>query len=304
MKKLFAGLLFALWFAVPASAQTARVVPACGTLPQSYASGSTRDLTQDVNGNACIAGSFSQTGGTVSNATDAQATTATNQGSVSYNYGFNGTTWDRLQVDASKFLKVNCTVGCSGGTFNNNADAVATSAANGQVAAWLYGFNGATYDRLQVDGSKQLKVADVNVVAAINSPTPAGTNRIGYVTDDPCNNASAKVYTPVNVVTATNVIIAGVAAKKKYLCGIFLYPGGADNVAIYQATTGTSCATAQVAIVGGTTTATGFVMTAQAGFAVGNGSAAFAATTVVNTDICITTSAAVQLSGSVVTADQ
>src|SRR6267142_3447733 len=158
MKKLVASLLFALWCVAPASAQTARVVPVCSTLPLSYAQGATRDITQDVNGNPCIAGTFSQTGGTISNAASGQATTSTNQGSVAYLYGFNGTTWDQLQVDASKFLKVNCATGCSAGTFNNNADAVATSATNGQVAAWLYGFNGTTYDRLRADTTNGLWV--------------------------------------------------------------------------------------------------------------------------------------------------
>lgn len=96
--------------------------------------------------------------GSTSNASSAVATSSTNGATVNWNYGFNGTTWDQLQVDASKFLKVNCATGCSGGTFNNNADAVATSATNGQSASWLYGFNGTTWDRLQVDASKFLKV--------------------------------------------------------------------------------------------------------------------------------------------------
>jgi hypothetical protein len=146
----------------------------------------------------------------------------------------------------------------------------------------------------------------------LTAAIPTGTNTIGSVktTDgtntaviDPCQG-QVKVYTNVNVVTATNVVITAVSAKKKYICGIFLYPGGADNIAVYQATTATACATAQTAIFGGTTTATGFIATAQAGFVVGNGASAFTATTTVNTDICITTSAAVQLSGVVVTVDQ
>lgn len=49
--------------------------------------------------------------GAVSNATSAVATSATNVPTVAYNYGFNGTTWDQLQVDASKFLKVNVAAG-------------------------------------------------------------------------------------------------------------------------------------------------------------------------------------------------
>ena len=50
-------------------------------------------------------GTFPVTGA-VSNASSAVATSSTNIGSVAYNYGFNGTTWDQLQVDASKSLKV------------------------------------------------------------------------------------------------------------------------------------------------------------------------------------------------------
>lgn len=52
----------------------------------------------------------SAAGGSVSNATSGVATSSTNIGAVSYNYGFNGTTWDQLQVDASKNLKVLATL--------------------------------------------------------------------------------------------------------------------------------------------------------------------------------------------------
>src|SRR5437879_12601376 len=86
--------------------------------------------------------------------------------------------------------------------------------------------------KIDADTSSQLH-------ADLTAPIPAGTNRIGYTTDDPCNNASTKVFTAVNVVTATNVIITAVAAKNKYICGIFLYPCGTDNIAVYQATTST-----------------------------------------------------------------
>lgn len=44
--------------------------------------------------------------GTTSNASSGVATSATNVPTVSYNYGFNGATWDQLQVDAFKNLKV------------------------------------------------------------------------------------------------------------------------------------------------------------------------------------------------------
>jgi hypothetical protein len=45
--------------------------------------------------------------GATSNASSGVATSSANVPTVSYNYGFNGTTWDQLQVDANKNLKVN-----------------------------------------------------------------------------------------------------------------------------------------------------------------------------------------------------
>lgn len=157
----------------PAVAQsTGLVVQVCGTLPLAYRPGAQGVISLDVNGNQCIAGTFSQTGGTVSNATSGVATSATNQGSVSWNYGFNGTTWDQLQVDASKFLKVNCAAGCAGGTASNATSGQATSSTNGQTLAWLYGFNGTTWDQLQVDGSKNLKVTIPTTVAVTQSTSP------------------------------------------------------------------------------------------------------------------------------------
>jgi hypothetical protein len=150
MRQKAIGLALALLFASglfadPSRAQSgALVVPVCGTLPLAYKAGGTRPLTQDVNGNMCSSATLS---GSTSNATSAVATSATNVPTVSYNYGFNGTTWDQLQVDGSKNLNVNCAVGCSGGSFNNNADGVATSSTNGQSAVWPYLWNGTTFDR-------------------------------------------------------------------------------------------------------------------------------------------------------------
>lgn len=106
----------------------------------------------------------------------------------------NGTNMVNLSADASSNLNVNCAVGCAGGTFNNNADGVATSATNGQAAAWLYAFNGTTWDRLRDDGSKNLNVncqvgcaaaADhtaTGTVTAVNNAVTVSTVATGNVT--------------------------------------------------------------------------------------------------------------------------
>ena len=80
----------------------------------------------------------------------------------------------RARIDASSYLFVDCAVGCAGGSFNNNSDAAATSATNGQSAAWLYGFNGTTFDRLRVDGSKNLEVVLTLRRQQCRSAAPSG----------------------------------------------------------------------------------------------------------------------------------
>lgn len=80
-----------------------------------------------------------------------------------------------VSLDTSGNLRTNCVAGCAGGSFNNNADGVATSATNGQSAAWLYGWNGASFDRLQVDGSKSLKATILGISGTISLPTGAST---------------------------------------------------------------------------------------------------------------------------------
>lgn len=80
----------------------------------------------------------------------------------------------RARIDSHSYLYTDCVIGCSGGSFNNNSDAVATSATNGQTAAWLYGFNGTTFDRLRDDANKYLFVD-------LGTALPAGSNLIGGV---------------------------------------------------------------------------------------------------------------------------
>jgi hypothetical protein len=64
------------------------------------------------------------------------------------NMGYNGATWDRLQVDASKFLKVNCATGCTAGA-STPTDAFANPTTAGVQQDFLMGYNGATWDRLR-----------------------------------------------------------------------------------------------------------------------------------------------------------
>ena len=104
--------------------------------------------------------------------------------------------------DLSGNMFVNCAVGCAGGSTSNATSGVATSSTNGASVAWNYGFNGTTWDQLQVDGSKNLKVL-------VNAALPAGTNVIGHVIAD-SGSTTAVTQATASSLNAT-VIGAGTA---------------------------------------------------------------------------------------------
>jgi hypothetical protein len=141
-------------------------------------------------------------------------------------------------------------------------------------------------------------------------PTPAGTNLIGKVTNndgtnsqilDPCQIV-ATVRQPISISTAANIkIVTGTAAKKTHICGMMLLAAGTTNVGIVEGS-GVNCATSPLGLIGGATAATGPNLTAQAGFVSPPAGYAIASTTVNANDICLINSAAIQVSGYIVTA--
>jgi len=114
---------------------------------------------------------------------------------------------------------------------------------------------------------------------------------------DPCQT-TARVYTPISIVTATTTrLVAPTSAKKTYVCGMFLQAGGgANNVGIVEGTGGT-CGTGAAGVIGGATAAAGVLLAANQGFSIPVTGYAQAATAGTNVDFCLITSAAVQLSG-------
>lgn len=149
--------------------------------------------------------------------------------------GAGGTVNQGTQGTSGSPWFVNCIVGCAGGTSNNNADGVATSATNGQTIAWLYGFNGTTWDRLRDDANKNL-VVDLGAAAAI---TNTGFNALqggsANVSGNPffvnvvnananglaANSASSPVIEAYNSHASTTALGTSLAAKASagYLYG-------------------------------------------------------------------------------------
>jgi hypothetical protein len=180
---------------------------------------------------------------------------------------------------------------------NTNANGQATMAnsspvtiASNQTANALWG-HGAT-------GSAVPANATYNGVL----DAAGGTNMLGLA-GDPCQT-SVKTTVPITLATAAvKVIVTGVSAKKIYVCQIHLTNNAADSVAVFEATTATTCATSPVAVVGAGTTvataATGYNFAANGGISLGTGSNQVLQTATNANDLCIAQSAATQLTGSV-----
>ena len=126
------------------------------------------------------------------------------------------------------------------------------------------------------------------------------------VVAEPCQTAT-KARATINFTTSglqSTPIVAGVSSKKTYVCQIIINNAVADNIAVFGATTGTSCATGTYGIYGGATAATGMNLAANSGFSDGNGGYAINWTTNNNDDICFNHSASGQVSGKIVTVQQ
>jgi hypothetical protein len=110
-----------------------------------------------------------------------------------------------------------------------------------------------------------------------------------------CDNSTA-----VNMSTATTTQIVAISGTggRTYICAIDLVTGGADNVALISGS-GSNCASNQAGLAGGTTAASGWNFAANGGIAKGSGLGMVFKTATTNNEICLVTSAAVQLSGSI-----
>lgn len=99
-----------------------------------------------------------------------------------------------LLLDPSNYPYINCT-NCSAtaGTFNNNADSIATSADNGKVATWNYLFNGTTFDR----------VRDAKGAYGGGSQFPANQKGIQAVLITGLDNATGTKPTVPNLITGS-----------------------------------------------------------------------------------------------------
>lgn len=233
---------------------------------------------------------------------------------TSGNSGAVSCTVDRqVRVNASQFGSWN--VGQSGawsvgqaGTWNvglqtgTNAIGSITNTAFGasQAGSWNVGLQTGT----NAIGSI------TNTAFGVTGALPTGTNNIGQIepTDgthtqlfDPCQSA-AKIYIPISQTTNTQ-IATGTSGLKNYVCSLLVVGSDAENISLVEGT-GTTCGTSPVAIVGGTTAASGPNLSANGGFSLGNGGNAVAAGTTNADNVCLFQSGTGRVAGVLVLAQR
>lgn len=153
--------------------------------------------------------------GSASNASSGVATSSTNVPTVSYNYVFNGTTWDQwssLTLGSKHSATVaivdgsgNQITSFGGGTASNASSGVATSSTNGQNIAWLYAFNGTTWDQIRIKPASTAPLAtDPAVVVSL------GPNSSGLITTGTAGSPGSQVVTEQGIASMTPLRTFGV----------------------------------------------------------------------------------------------
>jgi len=133
--------------------------------------------------------------------------------------------------------------------------------------------------------------------ADLIAPVVAGTARIGYVSDDPCNS-KIKLNAPFSTSSGGPVsLIALSGSTVIYVCSISAITDTAIKLSFIDGTGG-SCAAAQHAIWGSTTAASGMSLTANGGFTQGSGNGSVGVTTAASA-LCLLQSGTSLVAGNI-----
>jgi hypothetical protein len=117
-----------------------------------------------------------------------------------------------------------------------------------------------------------------SILTSVQAAIPAGTNVIGYNSADPCAQA-VKITAPFSTSSGGPVSIVALSGSTKvYVCSISAIADTAIKLSFIDGTGG-SCASAQHAIWGSTTAASGMSLAANGGFTMGNGGGTVGVTT-------------------------
>jgi hypothetical protein len=131
---------------------------------------------------------------------------------------------------------------------------------------------GAKADVAWVSGSGSLIAISKTIANNTGSAVPAGTNVIGYTSNDPCSQAN-KTNLPISQNGTSSVQLVALSGSTTiYVCSLVLVAAGATTVALTTGT-GSACVTGNAAVLGTTTAsiANSISLLANGGLTLGNG---------------------------------
>jgi len=136
-----------------------------------------------------------------------------------------------------------------------------------------------------------------NLATLIAASVPSGTARIGYVSDDPCNS-KIKLNAPFSTTSGGPVSLIPLSGSTViYVCSISAITDTAIKLSFIDGTGG-ACASAQHAIWGSTTAASGMSLAANGGFTQGSGNGSVGVTTAASA-LCLLQSGTSLIAGNV-----
>lgn len=136
-----------------------------------------------------------------------------------------------------------------------------------------------------------------STTASASAPVVLASNQTA---GDPCM-FQAKTNVPISTASGTTALVAGVSAKKVYVCSLSLISPTAVSVSLSEGS-GTTCGTsAQAGVIGVATNGTaanGMPLAANGGLTLGNGGGTVAATATAANYLCLFQSGTAQLAGN------
>ena len=281
MKKIILAALFSVISLATAQAQTAN--GRATTAAPSYSNGVAAPLSLDLSGSLRVVNSGSPSGTQDVNLTKilGAAPSLTNPlwvfPATGATFPVSGTFWQATQPVSGTFWQATQPVS---GTFWQATQPVSGPLTDTQLRATPVPVSGTVTATNAANGSTGASVPA--------SATYIGANSAGNLTG--IIQASASVAINVSSATTTQLVALS-GSTKIYVTSFDAIAGGTGNITFVYGT-GSSCGT-------GTTSLTGaYNLTAQAGIAKGNGLGPVLVVPAGNA-LCVTTSAAVQMSGSV-----
>lgn len=152
------------------------------------------------------------------------------------------------------------------------------------------------FSAVGIAGLTATNQADVTSGHALLIDTPTTGSLYTAMTADPCGGGKSNI---AFASAAGNVqLVAGVAAKKVYICSLSVVAAAAAVVNVIEGT-GAACTTAnEAAVIGSTTAASGMSFAANGGISYGAGVGTIGVTATAANGICILQSGTTALAGN------